>query len=119
MKAFRFRADTLLHLRRRHRDAVHRELAQAERAASEAAAAVRDADARIDEASATSARAMATGGLIVEFERHRNWIAHLRAVRARLQAALDERTAVVAAVRLRLHAAHQGVRVLERLRDRA
>ncbi|NOT24530.1 MAG: flagellar export protein FliJ [Acidobacteria bacterium] len=117
MKAFRFRAQAILDLRTRHRDAIQTELAQAERAEHEASAAVEHADRRLQRAGADGADALRAGGPITKFERHRNWIAHLRDEGDRLCRVRQERAAEVSRVRERLRVAHQQVRVLERLRD--
>jgi flagellar export protein FliJ len=117
VKAFRFRAQAVLDLRSRRRDLVQTELALAERAEQAAAADLESAERRKESAETEGATALRAGGPVSEFERHRNWIAHLRAESDRLRTVRHERAAEVAAVRERLRTAHQEVRVLERLRD--
>lgn len=117
MKAFRFRARALLDIRRRLRDEIQLALAHAQRAEQAAAAALDDAELRDRSAAVNGAVAVRAGGSVTEFERHRNWITHVRAEVDRLRQVRDERAAEVSTVRGRLRAAHQQVRVLERLRD--
>jgi flagellar export protein FliJ len=117
VKAFRFRAQTVLDLRSRHRDLVQAELAQAERAERAAADAAEMAERQAVTAGVDGATALRAGGPVSEFERHRNWIAHLRTGSDRLGRVRHERALAVSEVRERLRIAHQRVRVLERLRD--
>jgi len=117
VKSFRFRAQAVLDLRCRHRDAVQAQLAQAERAERVAAVALEAAEVRLHAAGIEAANALRAGGPISEFERHRNWIAHLRVDGERLRRVRHERAAEVTEARERLRVAHQRVRVLERLRE--
>src|SRR5262245_25401764 len=119
MKAFRFRAETVLDLRRKRRDAAHAALADAERAKAAAEAEL----ARSNEASALADQsyrdALSSGGDAETFERHRNWIARLRADGDRRRAVVDERQRAVHTATAAVQAAHQAVRVVERLKERA
>ena len=119
MKAFRFRPESVLELRRRRREVAQAALGSAERARAQAEAEL----ARSNEASAAAGesyrRALEGGGDAETFERHRNWIARLRADGDRRRAVVDERQRAVDAATAVVQAAHQGVRVVERLKDRA
>jgi flagellar export protein FliJ len=119
MKAFRFRPESVLELRRRRRDAAQAALGDAERARLEAEADL----TRSIEASAAAADAyrqvLEAGGDAGSFERHRNWIARLRVDRDRCRGVVDERQKAVDAAMALVQAAHQRVRVVERLKERA
>lgn len=119
MKAFRFRADTLLTLRRRNRDAAKTMLALAERALLDATADVERATAAEVTATARYAAEIAAARDPEVFERHRNWIAALQVEVQRAQIVLDDRKASAASAAEAVRLAHQGVRILERLRERA
>ena len=119
MKAFRFRPESVLELRRRQRDAAQAALAAAERAKLEAEADLArsiEAHAAADE---SYRQTLAAGGDVAAFERHRNWIARLRAEKDRRTAVVNERGQAVAAATALVQSAHQSVRVVERLKDRA
>jgi flagellar export protein FliJ len=118
MKPFRFRGETLLRLREQRRDAAQVQLAEADRRARDAAGDLDRVLARHEDAQAALAHAMRAGGNSTEFQWHRNWIVHLCAERERCREVLKGRTAEVSDAGARLRAAHQQVRVLERLRER-
>ena len=119
MKAFRFRAETLLTLRKRQEDAARTDLLRAQAVASEAAAEMDRAWGKSREAAAGYCAAMREGLETATIERHRNWIVYLQGAAHARQRTHDDRQADVAkAVRI-VQEAHRQVRMLERLRDRA
>ena len=119
MRAFRFRAEAALQLRRREHDAALAGLAHAqtamglaERRVEEADAAVRDAEDRLDRA----VRAPEPG---VPIEWYRSWRARCCADRERRA---DEQRACASQLRdatAAVRETHRRVRALERLREGA
>ena len=119
MKPFRFRAERLLHLRRQRRDEAQTLVASAERAAHAAAADLaRGIDAKRVAAERYVASLRADGDPEL-FARHRNWIRYLTENVSQLETTANARTDDLSKARAALRLAHQHVRVLERLRERA
>jgi flagellar export protein FliJ len=119
MKAFRFRAESVLDLRRRRRDAAQAALGSAERARAEAEADLARSTEENLAADESYRLALEAGGDAETFERHRNWIARLRADTVRRRVVVDERCQAVNAATALVQAEHQRVRVMERLEQRA
>jgi flagellar export protein FliJ len=94
------------------------QLAEADRRARAAADDAARALERHADAQAELTRAMRDGRNSTDFQWHRNWILHLCTERDRCREVLKGRTAEVSEAGAHLRAAHQEVRVLERLRDR-
>lgn len=117
MKSFRFRPEGVLDLRRRRRDVAQSALGVAERALRDAEAEMLRKTAHLDEAVGAYARALHEGGEVEIHERHRTWIAGLRAGVAAFRPVVDERRKAVETAAAALRSAHQDVRVLERLKD--
>ena len=118
MKAFRFRPAALLDLRRRERDTAQANLARARLAADAAESASREADEGCTEAIGRYRASLGGAFLIGTVQWHRNWIVHQRAASAALRLEANQYQEAVAGAAGLLRAAHQRVRVLERLRDR-
>jgi len=119
VKAFRFRAETLLALRRRQEDSAKVDLLRAQAVANEAATEMDRAWAKSREAAAAYCAAMREGLETVTIERHRNWIVHLQGAAHARQRTHEDRQADVAKATRTVQDAHRHVRMLERLRDRA
>ena len=118
MKAFRFRADILLALRRRQQESVQAALTDAQMIARETAGRLAQASAATQVASDRYAAALRVERDPAVFERHRNWIAGLRLDVQRIEVVLADETLAVMEAADALRRAHQRVRVLERLRER-
>jgi flagellar export protein FliJ len=119
VKSFRFRAATLLELRRRQERAALSELSRVQAVALKAAA---DRDLALEanrKADAAYCAALQEGADLTAIERHRNWIVSLQTIaRARVLAYEERQREVEQAVKV-AQLAHKQVRILERLRDRA
>lgn len=117
MKSFRFRPEALLEIRRRRRDALQAALGLAQRTLAEAETELHRRTAQRDEALRAYRDAVDVDPGFETHERHRNWIARLRAGIAAQESAVEARRAEMAAAAERLRVAHQEVRVLERLKE--
>jgi flagellar biosynthesis chaperone FliJ len=119
MKAFHFRAASILHLRRTQHEQAETQLARTQQERDAARRIVRAADEACDDAERAYRAELDAVHAAGAVERHWNWIALKQAERADRQRRLDER-------RLEVHRATRAVqetfmrlRALERLRDRA
>lgn len=119
MKAFRFRPETVLRLRRRARDAAHVELGRAQRAKADADTELARSVDAMTTAAAAFRDVMASGGEGETFERYRTWMVGLRTAVDGHRVQVDRHQQVVDARAAVLKTAHQQVRVVERLRERA
>ena len=119
MRAFRFRAQAALDLRRREDDDAQRALAQAEQRLQAAIAAVREAHRRAEAARTQCAAAIGQAGSTAQQFWHRSWIVRLDRERVAAAAALSARQKEQA----RAAAARQETRIrveaLERFKDKA
>lgn len=119
MRAFRFRAATVLDLRVRQEEEAGRQLAVAQAALERARGAQRDAEARLARATddyEAALRGSAEGALLGW---HRLWIARLRTDVDSTRVAVVDRAAGVERATRALQEAHRARRVMERLRVRA
>ncbi|MEZ5420328.1 MAG: flagellar export protein FliJ [Vicinamibacterales bacterium] len=119
MRPFRFRAETVLDLRRREEEAARTALARARALVERAHGAVAAAREAVRAAGRAFDAAAAAGTPHGTLDWHRSWIVRLRAdVQSALAVAAQADQAAGAAA-VALNRAMQRRRVLERLRDRA
>src|SRR5882724_6265299 len=118
MKAFRFRAETVLHLRRTQHEQAETQLARAQQERDAAQQTVHVADAVVGRAEAAFRAALGALHATDAVERHRNWIALKQAERADRQRQLEERLLEVQRATRVVQETLMRLRALERLRDR-
>jgi flagellar export protein FliJ len=119
MKAFRFRAETVLHLRRKQHEQAETQLARTQQERDVAQQIVHRADAAVSRAEAAFRAALGAVHAADAVERHRNWIALKQAERADRQRRLEERLLEVQRATRVVQETFMRLRALERLRDRA
>jgi flagellar export protein FliJ len=119
VRAFRFRAQAALDLRRREDEQAQRDLAQADARLQAAIAAVREAQRRTEQARSECAEAIGQAGSFAQQVWHRSWIVRLDRERMAAAAALAARQKEHA----RAAAARQQTRIrveaLERFKEKA
>ena len=119
MRAFRFRAQAALDLRRREDEQAQRAVAQAEGRVQAAIAAVREAHRRTEQARSECAAAIGQPGTFAQLIWHRSWIVRLEQERIAAATALAARQkeharAVAARQQTRLR-----VEALDRFKEKA
>jgi len=119
MKAFQFRPQPALDLRRAEEEAAQRVLAIAQAALSRAEQSVDAALDAVDDACARGTASFAEARSAFELEWHRNWMTGLERNVARTRQQREERRVDVKTATLKAHDARRAVRALERLRERA
>ncbi|MFN8644397.1 MAG: hypothetical protein U0802_23085 [Candidatus Binatia bacterium] len=119
MRPFRFRAETVLDLRRREEEAAKTALARARSIAERAHAAVAAAREAVREAGRALEEVATTGTTHGTLEWHRSWIVRQRAEVGRAQQVAAEADRAAGAAAVVMSRAMQRRRVLERLRERA
>jgi flagellar FliJ protein len=119
MRAFHFRPQPALDLRRREEEAAQLVVATARVISDRAAQAFAAAQAAFDGGQAQAAALDAAGGSITDVIWHRNWIRALRRELVRTEANAEDRRVQLEAAEQALVAARERVKVLERLKERA
>lgn len=119
MKSFRFRAATVLDLRRRQHEHAGTQLARAQEERDAAQRAVDAAEAACACAQAEYREQIGTSHPAGLHERHRNWIARKQGETEDQRRQLEARQLGVHRATAEVQYTHMRLRVLERLRDRA
>ncbi len=119
MRAFRFRAQAALDLRKREFDEACRELADAERVREVARAVMERATAAVDEARVSGRVRAQRPGTITDWHWYRIWILRLEHERTTALAVLGQQDAVVDRRRVARDQAQQRYESLDRFREKA
>ena len=118
MRAFRFRAQAALDLRRREDDDARRVYAQAEQDLVAAAQLLQEAENRAVAAVAAQAHALGSPGDAGDLQWHRSWIVRLEQERRNGAARLEEHKERRAEASAACQRTRQRVQSLERLKDK-